>query len=361
MAQDDWALTVGIRIYPGLGDLDGPENDATAFHEWVTSPHGGAVPADHARLVLSSQFRPPFTSASEAGPTADAIRGFFEQLEDVANANDAKGDGAVAGRRLYLYFCGHGFAPTETETALLMANATRTRVGHHIPGRSYADWFYKTDYFEQVLLFMDCCRETYPKVPVNNFIFREKFGTRWQEREGTFYAFATKWSRLSREKTLGDGTVRGIFTATLLEGLKGAAADAKGGGVTTASLKSYLYNNMASLLSEADRGNADIPREPDVEGPRNPANDFVIVGTPAGPAAAPVVPSFPVRISVPEARRGKKVSVLAGGLTVVAATDAVPIPWEVALPRGLYKVDVGTDEGSFLFEVKGLGAQNVPA
>lgn len=361
MAQNDWALTVGIRIYPGLGDLDGPENDASAFHEWVTSVEGGAVPAAQARLVLSSQFRPPFPSASDAAPTADAVRGFFEKLEDVANDNDAKGNGATVGRRLYLYFCGHGFAPTETETALLMANATRTRVGHHIPGRSYADWFYKTDYFEEVLLFMDCCRETYPKVPVNNFIFREKFGTRWQEREGTFYAFATKWSRLSREKALADGTVRGIFTATLLEGLKGAAADAKNPGrVTTASLKSYLYNNMASLLSEADRSNADIPKEPDVEGPRNPANDFVIVGTPAGPAAAPAMPTFPVRVSVPEAHRGKKVSVLAGGLDLVATTDAAPIPWQVDLPRGLYKVDVGQGEGGFLFEVKGMGPQNVP-
>jgi hypothetical protein len=361
MAQNDWALSVGIRVYPDLGDLDGPENDATAFHEWVTSPGGGAVPADHARLVLSSQFHPPFASAAAAGPTADPIRAFFEQLEDVANASNARGDGLVAGRRLYLYFCGHGFAPTEAETALLMANATRSRVGHHIPGRSYADWFYKAGCFEQVLLFMDCCRETYPKVPVNNFIFTEKFAPGWQEREGTFYAFATKWSRLSREKALGDGKVRGIFTATLLAGLKGGAADQKnGGGVTTASLKSYLYNNMRSLLSEADLNNPDIPTEPDVEAPRNPTKDFVIVGKAAGPGA-PTVPRFPIRIKVAEALRGKKASVLEGGLTVVAAVDAVPIPWEIDLPRGLYKVDVGADDASFLFEVKGLGAQNVPS
>ena len=360
MAETDWALCVGIRLYPALGDLDGPENDAIAFHEWVTSPAGGAVPAGQALLALSSQFSPPFPSAAEARPTAEPIVKFFERLEDVAAASNARGDGFVVGRRLYLYFCGHGFAPTEAETALLMANATRTRVGHHIPGRAYADWFYKTDYFQEVLLFMDCCRETYPKVPVNNFIFTEKFGQEWQDRERSFYAFATKWSRLSREKVVAGGKAHGIFTATLLAGLKGGAADAaRGGAVTTASLKSYLYNNMQALLSDADRANSDIPKEPDVEGPRNPAKDFVIVGQTTAGGVPSALPTFPIRIRVGDSQRGKRATVLEGGLRAVATIDAVPVPWDVALPRGLYKLDVG-GAGGFLFEVTGVGAQDVP-
>src|SRR5262245_22156757 len=120
MANNDWALTVGIRFYPALGDLDGPENDATAFHAWVPSPAGGGVPAAQATLMLSSQFGPPFASPSQAAPTAVEIQRFFERLEDVATDNDKKGNGAVVGRRLYLYFAGHGFAPTATEIALLM-------------------------------------------------------------------------------------------------------------------------------------------------------------------------------------------------------------------------------------------------
>jgi hypothetical protein len=86
---------------------------------------------------------------SLAGPARGALDS--DHPDDAAWAEDgageAHGDGAVVGRRLYLYFAGHGFAPTDTETALLMANATRTRGGHHIPGRSYAEWFYRAGYF----------------------------------------------------------------------------------------------------------------------------------------------------------------------------------------------------------------------
>ena len=369
MATTDWALSVGVRIYPGLGDLDGPENDAGAFHEWVTSPAGGDVPAAQAKLILSSQFGPPFPSPKDAAPTPGQIQRFFEDLDDLATANDQKGEGMIVGRRLYLYFAGHGFAPTSTETALLMANATRTRVSHHIPGRSYADWLYRAGYFKEVLLFMDCCRESYPQVPVNNFLFTDRTGAEFdqaQDRERTFYAFATKWSRLSREKALADGKTRGIFTATLLEGLRGAAADrAAGGKITTLSLKSYLYNNMKALLNDADRANPDIPKEPEVEGPKNPGNEFVIAaGAPGGDAATPVIPTYPVRIRVPDTHQGKRVDVLEGGLRSVRSIDAAPIPWSIDLPRGLYKVDLGPSHDGFLFEVKGLaglGVQDVPA
>ncbi len=44
MAKDDWAIVVGIRFYPELDNLDGPENDAKAFRNWLVSPTGGAVP-----------------------------------------------------------------------------------------------------------------------------------------------------------------------------------------------------------------------------------------------------------------------------------------------------------------------------
>ena len=43
MANDDWAVVVGVRLYPDLGDLDGPENDAQAFYDWLVAPEGGDV------------------------------------------------------------------------------------------------------------------------------------------------------------------------------------------------------------------------------------------------------------------------------------------------------------------------------
>ncbi|HEU5218622.1 MAG TPA: hypothetical protein VFU23_08180, partial [Gemmatimonadales bacterium] len=58
MARDDWAIVVGIKRYfdPALAGLEGPENDARQFYEWVVSPSGGAVPKAQAKLIVSSDY-----------------------------------------------------------------------------------------------------------------------------------------------------------------------------------------------------------------------------------------------------------------------------------------------------------------
>ena len=56
MAQDDWAIVVGVRIYPSVTNLDGLENDANAMYQWLTSPQGGDVPTAQTARILSSQF-----------------------------------------------------------------------------------------------------------------------------------------------------------------------------------------------------------------------------------------------------------------------------------------------------------------
>ena len=163
MARHDYAVIAGIWAYPELDSLDAPENDAKAFYDWVVSPAGGAVPKAHVRLIVSSQFDPPFPSATAARPKMDQVLEAMEALQDIAEANRKKGKGYSTGRRLYLYFAGHGFAPTKDQTALLMANATRIRAGapYHILGPYCADWFFSAGFFDEVVLFMDCCRDNY--------------------------------------------------------------------------------------------------------------------------------------------------------------------------------------------------------
>jgi len=111
MAKDDWAIAVGVKSYfdPDLGGLEGPENDANEFHKWVVSRDGGAVPRGQAQLILSSMYHPPFQSASDAMPTAEAVKAAFDHLRSIADENQKKENGRVVGRRLYLFFSGHGF------------------------------------------------------------------------------------------------------------------------------------------------------------------------------------------------------------------------------------------------------------
>src|SRR5262249_3248208 len=160
--------------------------------------------------------------------------------------------GQRVGRRLYLYFSGHGCAPRFEEAAVLMANATRRRV-YHLTGMPCADWFYRSGYFEEVVLLMDCCRGRYEKggtyIPPWVDLTRPEVVDRSQR----FYGLAAEWSRLARERVLPGGESRSVFTMALLAGLRGAAYDpatqftdpATGkrmARVTAASLKNYLYN-----------------------------------------------------------------------------------------------------------------------
>src|SRR6478736_4812690 len=154
MALDDWSLSVGIDGYPGLTPLKGAEHDARAFDAWVRA-HG--VDAAHACLIVSSNFPPP-PDPTAAQPTSQPIWDFFEKLRAAANANSAAGIGAVAGKRLYLFFSGHGFSPTIDSSAVLTANAEQD-TPHNLSPKAWADRFYENGLFEQILLFQDACRE----------------------------------------------------------------------------------------------------------------------------------------------------------------------------------------------------------
>jgi hypothetical protein len=285
MGQDDWAIVVGIWAYPDLGNLTGPENDAHAFADWVRSPAGGGVPEGHVRLILSSDF-PPAESASRAEPTPGRVEALFDELDDVAQRNKDAMQGLRVGRRLYLYLAGHGCAPILDESVLLMANATRRRAGYHIPGKPWANWFYRAGYFDEILLFMDCCRENYPQAPLNVPSYIDVTAPDAVDRGRRLFAFGTKWSRLARERPMDDGTVRGVFTVALLEGLKGAAAEPDG-RITASSLSGYLLANMKTFLTDVDRADPGIPKAPDVEMHPIVDDDFVIVTVAPPPPAPP--------------------------------------------------------------------------
>ncbi len=245
--------------------------------------------------------------------------------------NQGEGRGLRIGRRLYLYMSGHGFTPRDDQTGLLTANATRMRVGpgFHILGQYNADWFYKAGCFDEIVLFMDCCREIY-QVPALNMPYRDLIDEDAVNRVKRFYAFGTKWSRLSREKKI-DGVIHGVFTAALLKGLKGAACEPNSGGqITVDSLRNFLYNNMKNFLTPKELTDPDIPKEPDIP---NFGSSFVLATVP--------VPKYPVTIHVPPDLVGKKAEILDGkDFNVVESTTAAPPVWPVSLERGKYLAEV---------------------
>lgn len=238
MALDDFAILVGINTYPHLRCLRGPENDALAFHEWLTSPLGGAVPnkKPNVQLILSSCYAAA-TTPSAAHPWKDDIYSAFNLLRDIGNGN-----GGRTGRRLYMFFAGHGISPENEvdEAALLMANAAKDSLSH-IPGRGVAQYFRASAYFDEVVLFMDCCREAWGSTRVQRPDWEIKNCGKPVQR---FFGFAAPWNHDARETENeimpGRKAVHGVFTAHLL-------AILRGGRMSATTLRRTMLSSKAAF------------------------------------------------------------------------------------------------------------------
>ena len=160
MAQDDYAILVGISVYPnpGFAKLDGPLLDIALVKDWLSRKDGGDVPEDRIQLVPSPTPYPSPVDPDEAPPTAEQFDRLFRKL---LRERMALKEQRVKGR-LYLYFSGHGFCSRrmnrDAEAALYSANATREYYDH-IYGTQYARIAKGKALFKEVVLIMDCCRD----------------------------------------------------------------------------------------------------------------------------------------------------------------------------------------------------------
>jgi hypothetical protein len=337
MAVADYALVVGINTYPGLTSLEGAENDARDFYAWVTSPNGGKVDKVNATPLVSSDFAPS-TTAENAKPATQEIEAFFTKIDDAAEANNKAGLGLKAGNRLWLFFSGHGFAPSLDRSAVLLANATANRV-HNVAAMLWADRLYEGGWFDEIFLFQDACRSPITGGDLILPFLRKRSAPLGQQRK-RFYAFSAKNRQISKELPV-DARVRGVFTATLIDALSGNARDPVTGRLTTAQLKAYLQDNMRKLLSSADLADDEVAKMPEILDP----DPFEIL-----PAAPQPVAKFPVTIAI--SRPGPPAHIEDSTFTTIISVDPSPGSWQNALPRGLYKVVV-KGLGEKLFQVSG--------
>ncbi|MET0623740.1 MAG: caspase family protein [Pyrinomonadaceae bacterium] len=342
--KEDWAILVGVRRYPGFNDLDGPENDAQDFRKWLVDSSGGDVPPEQCRLILSSDFPTPQNSTM---PTNVEVEKAFEWLDDIAEENRVKGVGRKVGRRLYLYFSGHGYAPAKDDAALLMANAAPRRLGNHIAGRLWAEWFYEAGYFEEIALFMDCCRDNYTSIILRPVHIPKVVDNKNIQDRKRFYAYGTQWDRKAWERpNPANNKVHGIFTTALLSGLRGQAAEVDTGLITASSLRSYLYQNMRNFLTEEERANPEIGKDPHVDDHSNPTAPMIFSRIPVAD-----VKKVLVRVHVTPANVGKQAGIYGDdNLTPLVSVNAAPAVWEVPLAKGLYEARLAGGE-SELFKV----------
>jgi hypothetical protein len=353
MATDDgyYAIIVGIKYADeALNTLQGPENDAQSFCKWAVEPDGGGVPDDdtHRQLILSSRF------GGAVEPTAARVVAAFDALDAIARQKADAGLRRRVGKRLYIYLAGHGFAPSnnDEETGLLVADAKFGDYQQHVLGRYCAQWAYKAYYFDEIILFMDCCRTPLQTNPVLNFKPRELNAAGF-EKVMRFYCFACRWSFKTREREMPpDRSWRGVFTTALLEGLRGAASDDRG-RVTADSLYRYLKNFTQCYMSPAERADLSVPKEPDIFYEPDHGRKIILATVKADRPSVmerlmsffsgtgfspPPLKGYKVRITLPEDVAGEEVEVLDSKLKRVAHTQAAenqPV-WELELEPGFY-------------------------
>jgi hypothetical protein len=342
MAADDYAIIAGVNVYPGIFQLEGAENDALAFEKWVLEQ---GVPRDRVKTILSSKWNPP-GDATAAQPPADTrtraevilatkpeeaelvfeFRSLaFQSAEQARNT----GRGPRLGRRLYVFFAGHGLVPDWEEqiTALLAANATYVSPVH-VAGRLYQRWFIEHGVFDEALLFMDCCSTADKDYPLTPAVLPRSKNPVAVNNPRWFYATASGLALKTREKTtIREGVAHGVFTATLLDALTGKA----GLRVTNKVLEQYLHDNMRHYLDDDDKDDPQVAQQPYVQ-TGGDAFDIVVL---------PGQEGFPVDIQFRASDIGKAAAIVVVD-QVLFQTVVSAQPWHVTLPKkGLYSLKIG--------------------
>jgi len=253
---EDYGLVVGINDYKNepYSPLFGAKRDAEDFLQWLKDPGGGNVPAANVD---------PFMKLSDAAGSEPMLSHLLILLAAL-RGRAPKGKKRI-GRRLYLFMSGHGVSPKgEMDEAGLVTVDAQGPLNTFLPGKQSADLFSLAARFDEVLLFMDCCRVTHVLLDPFKIPIPENPDPAAAAKVKRFYAFATGFGNTAREAEHG-GAVRGIFSRILLDGLKAAPTD-KNGRRTTTQLRTYL---------ETEMGKIKIDGEPLV--PKFPGSDEIVL------------------------------------------------------------------------------------
>jgi hypothetical protein len=233
------------------------------------------------------------------------------------------------GGRIYLFLSGHGFSPAPRRGCLFAANA-KERLGFNVHATGWLSWLQDSGYFREFVLWMDCCMNRLsflqardPPLPIVNAS---------EPPRASFVAFAAQRPLKAVEVPIpqDDGKTHGVFTWTLLDGLRGAAADANG-RVTGRSLADWTRNALAARMAPRDLADPDVAKEPEV------------LQEDAGLIFARGVskPLYRVRVAFPAAAAGGSARLWCGAPPRIVQSFPVGVTPEVLeLRPGLYLIDV---------------------
>jgi uncharacterized caspase-like protein len=323
----DHALVIGIRRYADaadpsgwIGNLNGPDNDAAAVADWLQQPTGGDLPPGNVEVIRSADFPDPFPHNNAAGPQQSAIE---EALNDLAELPPTVYEGQYAGRRLYVYASGHGFARSDDEAALVTAEATRGRPLNCLV-TSWVKWLWEAGRFQEYVVWVDSCATRQPLTFLKP-CDRSPENSANASTTRRFIVFAAGFDKLAVETQI-NGEWHGVFTHALLKALQGAAPRDAGGAVTSDGVRDYLRNNMSSFMTPEQKADARVAREPAFA-----KTDEIAFVTPAQAL------TFPLTLQFPAAAVGQQATVsIDASSPLVAEKTLDQTDWQLNLASGAY-------------------------
>ena len=338
----DHAVVIGIRHYADveagwITTLKGPGNDAAAVASWLRDPAGGGLADDNVREMVSTEAPDPFA----AGEVKPHQRMVMDILSEVAQLPKDAFLGQWAGRRLYVYISGHGWANRRNEAALVTAEASLASP-LNVLVTSWVEWMMQAAPFQELVFWGDTCAT---RTPLTRLFPCELPGSFSMNSPlvRVFGAYAAPVGLVAVENEMPDGQWHGAFTYALLEGLKGSAATP----VTGETLRDYLLNAMRAFMSERDQKRPTVAKEPSFG-----ITDRMEFGTPA-------FRTFPVTLRFPAAAVGHPVRVaVSRSAPAVAETVLSTRNWTVDLAAGAYAVFVDGTGTAQTFQVVGGGVDD---
>lgn len=236
----NYAVVIGIDFYENK-PLSAGVRDAVNFSEFLKKKN--LVPIENINLLLSDK-----DTHSTSHEIIDlAIKSV---IKDAIRHKTEK-------NRLYFFFAGHGIADTFENTAMCM-KFWPLLPNHCISSSAYKSWFVNKGVFNEILFFLDCCREFDLNIDAKtpNDDWKTQIGD--GNSPDILICNSTKYGKLSYEinvtnDEIGVDEKRGAFTTFLLNALEGDADKKNTGLITSYDLKNHVNRNFETFAKQNNK------------------------------------------------------------------------------------------------------------
>ena len=243
-----YALLVGLLKYPSVGDLKGTLNDLRDVCKWLEEDLN--VPRKN---IIKWSDKPP----NFQDPTA---ADFYKQL--VKWDGEAKKNGPKLGKRLYVYYAGHGYSAVTSQQAMIMP-LTTLATWDVVPIVPLRESLRLRAHFDEIIVIFDACRDRLDYAVEAPWLDKPKNSPNSGEVK-VMSMFASRTGKKAKEVEFARGEWHGVLTKAFLTAVKGYAAD-ENDTIYAHTLRGFLFAAVKDQLGsdfEPDIHDESDPNDP---------------------------------------------------------------------------------------------------